>query len=118
LTDADRQRIRKRYKKLPAQQSDLIAWYKEENSRQLNQSQISKILFSQYEYLDGLDRNKDKSRLDTKRTSTGDWPELEGVLFEWQQHMQKKQAVITGEIPRNQASKLWDCILQYDSKNP
>jgi hypothetical protein len=31
--------------------------------------------------------------------------------------MQKKQAVITGEILKNQASKLWDCLPQYEGKN-
>jgi hypothetical protein len=59
---------------------------------------------------------KDKNKLELKRTSAGDWLDLEGALFEWQQRMQKNKAVITGEILKNQAGKLWDSLPQYEGK--
>ena len=60
----------------------LIAWFCQETSYQLNQSSISKILSSKYDYLDDLNKKKDKTKLESKRTSAGDWPELEGALYE------------------------------------
>jgi ParB-like chromosome segregation protein Spo0J len=73
----------------------------------LTQGQISTILSSKYAYLDSLDKKKDKKQLAAKRSSKGDWPDLEAALFEWQQRMQKKKAVITGDILKAQAAKLW-----------
>ena len=34
-------------------------------------------------------------------------------MFEWQQRMDKKKAVITGEILKQQAIKLWNALPQY-----
>jgi Fission yeast centromere protein N-terminal domain/Tc5 transposase DNA-binding domain len=109
LTDAHRLEIRKRNRTHPpAQQKDLIGWWEEQSGQLLHQSQISRILSSQYDYLDDLDTKKDKKQLESKRTSAGDWPDLETALFEWHQRMDKKKAVITGDILKEQAS-----ILQY-----
>jgi hypothetical protein len=117
ITDLERQSIRKRQREHPAtHQSELIKWFKQETGHELNQSSISKILSSKYEYLDSLDIKKDKNKLESKRTSAGDWLDLEGALFEWQQRMQKNKAVITGEILKNQAGKLWDSLPQYEGK--
>jgi hypothetical protein len=118
LTDGDRQRIRKQYKEHLGQQSILIAWYLQQTGFKLDQSQISRILSSKYDYLDTLDTRKDKGRLEHKRSSRGDWPELEAALFEWQQRMQNKKAVITGEILKGQAVKLWDNLSQYQGLEP
>ena len=48
------------------------------------------------------------------RSSAGDWPELEGALFEWQQRMEQKKAIITGEILKTKAKQLWEALPQYD----
>jgi hypothetical protein len=107
LDDADRLKIRKRNKEHPpAQQADLGVWWFQQTGHQLAQGQISTILSSKYEYLDTLDHKKDKKQLALKRSSQGDWPDLEAVLFEWQQRIQKKKAVITGEILKAQAIKI------------
>jgi hypothetical protein len=45
------------------------------------------------------------------RSSTGDWPDLEMALFEWQQRMEQKKAIITGDILKERAKKLWDTVL-------
>jgi hypothetical protein len=43
-------------------------------------------------------------------------PDLEAALYEWQQHMQKKNAVITGDILQEQAAKLWNSLPQYQNR--
>jgi hypothetical protein len=49
-----------------------------------------------------------------KRSSQGDWPDLKAALFKWQQRIQKKKGVITGEILKAQATKLWASLPQYE----
>ena len=56
---------------------------------------------------------KDKKLLNTKRSLTGEWPDLEAALFEWQQRVQQTDAIITGDIIKAQAAKLWASLLQY-----
>jgi hypothetical protein len=51
-----------------------------------------------------------------KHKDRGEWLELEAALFKWQQRIQKKKAVITGEILKQQAAKLWNTLPQYQGK--
>ena len=106
IADTERLMIRKRQKEHPSKQSDLAKWFYNETGHAIDQAQVSKILSSTYDYLDGLDLKNDKKALNSKRISVGDWPDLEAALFEWQQRMQKSRAIITGEILKNKASKL------------
>jgi hypothetical protein len=111
VTDNDRIRLRKRHREHPCQQTDLINWFYQETGHRLDQSQVSRILSSKYDSLDDLDQKKEKKRLQSQRTSAGDWPELEAALYEWQQRIQKKKdAVITGDILKEQAAKLWNAL--------
>lgn len=119
IADTERLMIRKRQKEHPSKQSDLAKWFYNKTGHAIDQAQVSKILSSTYDYLDGLDLKNDKKALNSKRTSVGDWPDLEAALFEWQQRMQKSRAIITGKILKNKASKLWKCLPQYvDIKEP
>jgi hypothetical protein len=76
FTNLERQAIRKRNREHPpANQSELITWFQQETGHKLNQSQISKIISKQFEqHLDSADTKKDKSQLEAKRMSAGDWP--------------------------------------------
>ena len=67
---------------------------------------ISKVLSEKYDYLDGLERKKDKQTLQQKKQSSGDWPALEGALFEWQQRMEQKKAIITGDVLKEKVRQL------------
>lgn len=99
LTDADCLSIRNRYKTHPtAQQNELADWFLNKTGYKINQGMILKALGAQYNYLDTLDPKADKNTLKAVRSSTSDWPDLEGALFEWQQHMQDMDAIITGDI--------------------
>jgi hypothetical protein len=112
LTDQDRQDIRKHNAEHPASQQSLIDWYHQKTGHRLNQSQISRILSSQYDYLDD---KRSKAQLLTKRQLKSDWPDLECALFEWQQHIQQKKGVITGYILQARASEIWKRLLQYQN---
>jgi DDE superfamily endonuclease/Tc5 transposase DNA-binding domain/Fission yeast centromere protein N-terminal domain len=116
VTDGDRAILRKRYQEHPCKQSDLINWFRQETGHKLDQSQVSRILSKKYDYVDDLDKKKDKLALQAQRSSVGEWPELEAALFEWQQRMQKKRAVITGELLKQQAAKFWNALPQYQGK--
>ena len=84
LTDADRSLIRKRNQMYPpVQQKDLADWFTATTSHPLNQSQISNILSLYYDYLDDTHTKKEKQVLKEKsRSPIGNWPDLEGALFE------------------------------------
>jgi hypothetical protein len=83
LTDADRSIIRKRNQEHPPEhQKELVDWFTATTGHPLNQSQVFKILSSNYNYLDDIHTRKDKQTLKEKnRSSVGDWPELEYALF-------------------------------------
>lgn len=117
LSDADRLEIRKRNKTHPpTHQKDLGVWWEEKTGHKLTQGMISRILSSQYDYVDDLNKKKDKDQLDSKRSSAGDWPELEAALFEWQQRMDEEKATITGDLLKAQAAKFWRSLPQYADK--
>ena len=95
VSDKERFQIRKRSREHPRSQVDLIKWFYAQSGHKLDQSQISRILSSKYDYLDNTTQKQVQNR---HRVSKSDWPDLEAALYEWQQRLQKKDAVITGEI--------------------
>ena len=110
LTDNDRRNIRRRYTSHPSSQSALRSWYEQQPSgRPLTQGQISIILSNKYAYLDST--NMKPKDLAAKRHYKGDYPDLEAALFEWQQRMQHKNAVITQEILKAKAKEIWERLL-------
>ena len=49
------------------------------------------------------------------KSSVGDWPDLKMALFEWQQRIEQKKAIITGEILKTKAKELWEALPQYNN---
>jgi hypothetical protein len=97
LTHNDRCNIQRRYTSYPSSQPALRSWCEQQPSGCiLTQGQISIILSSKYTYLNST--NMKPKDLAAKRYYRGDYPDLEAALFEWQQRIQKKNAVITQEI--------------------
>jgi hypothetical protein len=113
VSDKERFQIRKRSREHPGSQVDLIKWFYAQSGHKLDQSQISRILSSKYDYLDNTTQKQVQNR---HRVSKSDWPDLEAALYEWQQRLQKKDAVITGEILQQQAIKLWQALPQYQNQ--
>ena len=107
LTDADRLLIRNWNRTHPpAFQKDLAEWFTKETGHEINQGMILKILSLVYAHLDTLDLKKNTKELRGSRRLNGDWPDLDGALFEWQQRMEAIEAIITGDILKEKASAL------------
>jgi hypothetical protein len=79
-----------------------------------SQGQISRILDTTYEHLDGnLKRQEVQALKEKSRSSAGDWPMLEAALYEWQQHMQTINATVTGDVLKRKAEELWNALPQF-----
>ena len=97
-------------------QQELIDWFTATTGHPLSQSQVSNILGPSYDYLDGAHTKKDIQKMKGKiRSSGGDWPDLDHALFEWQQRMEQKKAIITGEILKTKARELWAALPQFNN---
>jgi hypothetical protein len=116
VSDTERALLRKRNKEYPSTQTELINWFLQETGHKLSQAQVSRTLSPQYDYIDNLDKRKDKVALQAQRSRVGNWKDLDSALFEWQQRLQKKKAVITGEILKAQAIKFWVTLPQYQGQ--
>jgi hypothetical protein len=111
----ERRSIRRRCDATGETQKELIAWFAAQPSgRPLTQGQISTVLSPTYIYLD-TDLRK-ASQLGSKRHLKGNYPDLEDALFHWQQQIQKKKGIITGDILKSQAYKIWNHLPQYNKK--
>jgi hypothetical protein len=112
ITDLERRNLRRRYASHPCTQEQLATWFESQpTGRKITQGQISFALSSQFAHLDS--NNQKPGKLGAKRHYKGDWPELEGALYEWQQRMQHKKATITGEILKAKAHDIWILLPQY-----
>lgn len=112
LSDEDRKKIRAyHFAGRPHKRNHdaIIAWFRTEpGGRTINQSQVSKILSKKWAYLDDTDADPD-----VKRHRGCEWPELERVLFEWQQRMQAKGQTVTGDQIRGQAQLFFTRLPTY-----
>ena len=66
---------------------------------------------SSYAYLDSDDRKDNK--LDSQRNYQGDYPDLENALYHWHIQMEKKKAVLTGDILKAKAHEIWSLLAQF-----
>ena len=66
VTDNERAILRKRNREHPSSQAELINWFTKETGHKLSQAQISRTLSAKYDYIDNLDKKKDKEALQTK----------------------------------------------------
>jgi hypothetical protein len=115
ITDLERKNIRKRQREHPSTYPQLISWYADQpGGRTLTGGQISKILSKEYEKLDSDSRSN--TQLSSKRRYDGRYPDHDIVLFEWQQRMQGKGAVITGDILKTKAHEIWERLRQYQDE--
>jgi hypothetical protein len=103
--------VRRRNESHPGPQEHLRSWFENETGRKIDQGTVSRILSSKFAHLDS-DTQK-PSQLGAKRHYNGEYLSLEQALYEWQQHMQKKNAIIRGDILKLQASEIWRRLPQY-----
>ena len=89
----------------------LQQWFSQKYNHTPALSTILKILTSKaYERL-----NEDSKQPGVKQNRSSQWPELEVVLFEWQQRMQMKRATITRELIWTAAQDLWIQLPQFNN---
>jgi len=94
-------------------QKACIAWFYAEYNHRLSQSTVSDILSSQYQYLDS------KSNPSTSiRKGTGQWHDLENILYEWQHTLNLRGAYISSDILIEKARQIWNSLPQYQNQPP
>lgn len=94
-------------------QKACIAWFYAEYNHRLSQFTVSDILSSQYQYLDS------KSNPSTSiRKGTGQWHDLENILYEWQHTLNLRGAYISGDILIEKARQIWNSLPQYQNQPP
>jgi hypothetical protein len=88
-------------------QKACIAWFQVQYSRTISQSTVSESLSNHFEAID-TSTNTARSRL-----RSGQWPDLENLLFLWQQEIEEKGGTTSGELLRIKAQQLWQQLPQY-----
>lgn len=115
VSDVQRKALRDHVHSQPRRptQKACIAWFYAQYNHRLSQSTVSDILSSQYQYLDS------KSNPSTSlRKSTGQWQDLENILYEWQQTLDLRGAYISGDILIEKAHQIWNSLPQYHGQPP
>jgi hypothetical protein len=88
-------------------QKACIAWFQAQYSCTISQSTVSKSLSSHFKAID-TSTNTVRSRL-----RSGQWPDLENLLFLWQQEIEENGGTTSGELLRIKAQQLWQQLPQY-----
>ena len=81
-------------------QKACIAWFYAEYNHRLSQSTASDILSSQYHYL-----NSKSNPSNSSRKGTGQWNDIENILYEWQHILNLRGAYISDNILVEKARK-------------
>ena len=113
ITQAQKRALRqwaRSCEKTPSQK-DCIAWFQEQFNSLISQTTVSKCLGTTYDWLDNppSTTNKDNSA----RNRQSHWPELEQILFNWQQLIQAKSGLVTGDLLIAKAYEIWHALPQY-----
>jgi hypothetical protein len=88
-------------------QKACISWFQTQYGRTISQSTVSESLSSHFKAID-TSANTARSRL-----RAGQWPDLENLLFLWQQEIEEKGGTASGELLRIKAQQLWQQLPQY-----
>jgi hypothetical protein len=91
-------------------QKQCIEWFLQEYNHKLSQSTVSESLSKHFAHLD----NSNKS--EGQRLREGFWPDLEQVLFTWQQRIEARGGLTSGELLRAKAQEIWKQLPQYSNK--
>lgn len=86
-----------------------IAWFQAQYSHTISQSTVSESLSSRFEAIH-TSTNTARSRL-----RSGQWPDLENLLFCWQQQIEQEGGSTSGELLRIKAQQIWQQLPQYSS---
>lgn len=87
-------------------QKACIEWFFNKYGHKLSQSTVSESLSSHFDTLDD-------SKITGHRLRTGQWPDLEKVLYNWQQRIDSLGGFTTGDILQTKAQEIWQRLPQY-----
>ena len=101
--------IRQRYQENPGEgQQGVVDWFWIKYQRKIDQTVVSKSCSEKYAFLDTV--RSYSSKLAKSRIRVADCPEVENILFDWQQRMQQKKIPINGDLLKEKASEIWNLI--------
>lgn len=89
-----------------------VAWFKEKFNRQISQPTVSEILSDRYQWLDHP-TDPTPLREDSARHRQSHWPDLEHILYTWQQIVEGKKGLVTGDLLIVKARQIWSTLPQY-----
>ena len=87
-------------------QKACIEWFFSKYQHRLSQSTVSESLSSHFS-------NLDKSTSVRQRLRTGHWPNLEKILYDWQQRIESQGGFTTGDILREKVQEIWKRLPEY-----
>lgn len=112
FTDKERQELRLHYSQHPKKtQKELINWFYQQFGRWISQSSISDCISSQYKHLDS--KRFKRGEEGPSRSRAPHWPALDDALYQVHQRLERRCEVITGDILRKAASRLWQSLPQF-----
>ena len=114
ISDADRKALRQFYyrSKPYPRHKDCIDWFQQKYGRKIAQSTVSESLSDGFKHLD--DTESPNSNAYRQRQAL--WPILEAILFSWQQKIEYRSGLVSGNILIAKARKIWPLILEYAGK--
>src|SRR5947209_4986674 len=91
-------------------QKACIEWFYNTYNHKLSQSTVSESLGLHFK---ALDNQTTEAFAKNSRIRSGQWPDLEKVLFNWQQRIDSQGGFTTGDILREKAQEIWSRLPQY-----
>ena len=115
VSERERQQIRVYCREHPGKpQRDAARFFTDQFRSPIRQSIVSDSLKPKYKYLDLLVLQRGQEGFERRRAPEN--PELEEALFEWQQRMQAADILVTGDLIRAMAIKLWNTMACYQGQ--
>lgn len=116
LTKAQKKALRDWYssqRPAPSQKA-CIQWFAAQYNQKISQSTVSSLLSAQHRYLDQI--SPTSRELNTSRQRQPQWPQLEDILYKWQQLLEGRGGLVTGDLLSEKAREVWSRIPEYQGK--
>ena len=116
ISDSQKKALRQWYQRQypKPRQREVIPWFKKEFNHQISASTVCEILSDRYLF---LDQDIPSSSLSSSKHRTANWPILEEILYNWQQIIQNRGGIVTGEILIEKARHIWHQIPEYQNQS-
>ena len=96
-------------------QRDCIPWFESQFNQQIRPSTVSDILSDRYIYLDNRPVHPATDKHPTYRQRPANWPILEDILYQWQQGIESRNGLVTGDMLIEKARQIWPQIPDYQN---